>query len=312
MKFAGEACSKCGEIFNENDDVVVCPECGSPHHRICYGSECANASLHGTDYKWQKKIVSIKSGSEKPRVAVRCPDCGAVSDSTLNRCPGCGTEFTDELIEKSRTDHNKALHDLFKLEPDFTFEGIPVPEVIFFLRSNVMYYLNSFCNIAKKRKNISFNLICFIFPPIYFANRRMWFWAVLTTIISVILSLPLAVTTIMEMSIDGSARDFFSAGLINVLSNNENILMRLIEICNTADFIFRFILCIFANRIYYRHTIRSIKILHNYKKNVPPTPQELRSIGGVRPLNTVIAVALTFVITFLAMLFSQIILESII
>ncbi|MDE7226042.1 MAG: DUF2628 domain-containing protein [Ruminococcus sp.] len=230
----------------------------------------------------------------------------------MKKCPRCGMEFNDEFIEESRIKHNKAFHDLFKLESDFTFEGIPVMEVIFFLHSNIMYYLQSFCNIAKKRKNISLNLICFIFPPVYFANRRMWFWAVLTTIISVILSMPLAITTIMEMSIDGSARDFFSDGLINTLSHNENILMGLIRICNTADFIFRFVLCIFANRIYYRHTIRSIKILHNHKKNVPPTPQELRSVGGVRPLNTVIAVALTFVITFVAMLLSRIILESII
>ena len=30
MKYKGEKCAACGKEFTEDDDVVVCPECGSP------------------------------------------------------------------------------------------------------------------------------------------------------------------------------------------------------------------------------------------------------------------------------------------
>ena len=33
MKYTGIPCAACGKKFTAEDDVVVCPECGTPHHR---------------------------------------------------------------------------------------------------------------------------------------------------------------------------------------------------------------------------------------------------------------------------------------
>jgi predicted nucleic acid-binding Zn-ribbon protein len=48
-KFTGLECAACCEVFADGDDVVVCPECGTPHHRSCYAEngECVNAESHG-------------------------------------------------------------------------------------------------------------------------------------------------------------------------------------------------------------------------------------------------------------------------
>ena len=37
-------CFSCGEVFKDGDDIVVCPECGTPYHRECYLKEgkCIN------------------------------------------------------------------------------------------------------------------------------------------------------------------------------------------------------------------------------------------------------------------------------
>ena len=35
-KYVNVPCAKCGKPFTEDDDVVVCPDCGAPHHRSCY------------------------------------------------------------------------------------------------------------------------------------------------------------------------------------------------------------------------------------------------------------------------------------
>ena len=36
MNYKGVSCPVCGQEFKEGDDIVVCPECGAPHHRSCY------------------------------------------------------------------------------------------------------------------------------------------------------------------------------------------------------------------------------------------------------------------------------------
>ena len=36
MEFSEFQCPVCNKTFQDGDDVVVCPECGAPHHRECY------------------------------------------------------------------------------------------------------------------------------------------------------------------------------------------------------------------------------------------------------------------------------------
>lgn len=36
MEFTEYKCPVCDKQFKKGDDVVVCPECGAPHHRECY------------------------------------------------------------------------------------------------------------------------------------------------------------------------------------------------------------------------------------------------------------------------------------
>ena len=35
IDYTGLECPICGEKFTAQDDIVVCPECGAPHHRDC-------------------------------------------------------------------------------------------------------------------------------------------------------------------------------------------------------------------------------------------------------------------------------------
>ena len=54
-------CPVCNNAFNENDDAVFCPECGTPHHRECWktNGKCFNEHLHGT-------AENIESTFKKP------------------------------------------------------------------------------------------------------------------------------------------------------------------------------------------------------------------------------------------------------
>jgi len=52
--YIGEKCLICNKEFTESDDIVVCPECGTPYHRSCYKEkkQCVNSALHKTGGSW--------------------------------------------------------------------------------------------------------------------------------------------------------------------------------------------------------------------------------------------------------------------
>lgn len=47
--YENNSCPVCGKQFQPGDDIVTCPECGTPHHRACYRElgHCAHQALHG-------------------------------------------------------------------------------------------------------------------------------------------------------------------------------------------------------------------------------------------------------------------------
>ena len=60
----GQSCPVCHAYLFDEDDVVICPVCGAPHHRDCYAhvGHCALEHLHGTDEQYsppEKEIVDV-------------------------------------------------------------------------------------------------------------------------------------------------------------------------------------------------------------------------------------------------------------
>ena len=54
--YENEICPVCEKPFQEGDDVVTCPDCGTPHHRECYDKlgRCENQNLHGTGFVYKR------------------------------------------------------------------------------------------------------------------------------------------------------------------------------------------------------------------------------------------------------------------
>ena len=57
MEFTENKCPVCDKQFKKGDDIVVCPECGAPHHRECYEKvvHCHFADKHGADFSFEKE-----------------------------------------------------------------------------------------------------------------------------------------------------------------------------------------------------------------------------------------------------------------
>lgn len=96
MKYTGNICDGCGQPFNDEDDVVVCPDCGTPQHRECYEKEnkCVCSHLHGEDYAWNGIVHKETPLPEAKRETVACPNCGYENPKGSPMCKQCGMKFT--------------------------------------------------------------------------------------------------------------------------------------------------------------------------------------------------------------------------
>ncbi len=96
MKYTGNICPGCGQPFTDNDDIVVCPDCGTPQHRECYEKEnkCVSAHLHGENYTWQGVVNNEPSPVMERSETVSCPNCGYENPKGTAVCKQCGMKFT--------------------------------------------------------------------------------------------------------------------------------------------------------------------------------------------------------------------------
>ena len=123
----------CGEPFDEESDVVVCPECGAPHHRDCWKEtgHCACEEKHAEGYEWHPEKmyigdVKFPPDSEKEPLASgddeteRCPNCGKMTKKSEKYCEYCGYYKYVEPDSFSAT-HNYCQTALFwisRVSPD--------------------------------------------------------------------------------------------------------------------------------------------------------------------------------------------------
>ncbi len=97
MNYYNEICQGCGRKISEGEDIVVCPECGTPQHRECYEKEnkCVNEHLHAENYEWKPKHSA--EPDVKPTVHAHshrvCSFCGYKNDDEATYCENCGQPF---------------------------------------------------------------------------------------------------------------------------------------------------------------------------------------------------------------------------
>jgi hypothetical protein len=301
MDFIGEKCVACGIEFKDGDDIVVCPECGSPHHRACYKAmnSCANEALHGTDDCWHSS-AELKAEEKPEKKFVVCPACHFPNALDEETCIRCGYSLAD--MDEDEEDEEAGFgipRPYLGFNPDEDMGGAPLRDVSDFVRTNTIYYIPIFKRMKDTGRSISFNLISFIFPPVYFANRRMWFWALLSLIVTVLLSMPIAVSYLIADGIETSY-SVFPADVIQKIYDNRRVLTTLIEACNIADLLIRLVFCLFSNKLYFRFVLKSLRKLRS-RSSGELTRAEISQAGGVKLINTLLVVVLSLALTFAAM-----------
>ena len=92
--YSGQICPCCNNVIQENDIVVVCPECGVPHHRSCWdASGCTTFGC--SQQRFDAAPVQVQPVSPAPAAAPAaqavCSSCGYPLSENQGFCPHCGT-----------------------------------------------------------------------------------------------------------------------------------------------------------------------------------------------------------------------------
>ncbi len=337
MRYINEKCTHCGRAFTENDEVVVCPECATPHHRECYNEmgRCVNEHLHSEGFVWKKSDPEKKTedkAPEKPEseaaaeekdVSV-CPDCGAENKKRAIVCTNCGAVLIPDLEEEVtvKTERNTIFIEGLPVNDNDYIDAestVTVKEAACFIQRKKESYIKTFLDAKVNNRKPKFNFAAFVFGPYWFFFRKMYkaglaFAGVIFAINCFIMS--------FFMSVCGEALRFVAANAEAFMQQtiDEALMAQYIELVtkgmetHSTEILLMFafevlillvnvVAGIFANKIYLGHIRKTISKI----KEVVPKPSAhftyIYAKGGTTVLNAfLIGMAIYYLTEFI---FSQ-------
>ncbi len=316
-KYTGCQCIVCHNLFQENDDIVVCPDCGTPYHRSCYTAEgaCINEKLHaaGTSWQQQRDALREKIGGKE------CPVCHHTNAPGAKQCEVCYTSLGAEENADGRPGINLRMPDGTTVFYDGTdptcglpkeelFEEETLEDVANYVRDNSLGYLLHFKKFKETGKKLTVNFPALLFPQLFFAYRKMWPAALLTMVAGAVLGIPGLLINLYSILTDSEqqalfaqlyAMDFaemFGAALPFLEANLHRIDL-FYDVSFFLDIVMRLGLCLFANWLYYRHVLRRVKKIREGSASLHDKTCILKAEGGVSFWNFIGAFALDFLIT---------------
>lgn len=314
-RYIGKNCPVCNEQFDEKSDVVVCPDCGAPHHRECYKQkgECFYKEHHGTEngYVPPKPKVEDVTTDEPQQETRRCAKCGALNPIDNNFCDNCG-----EFMRKNHFDID--LEDMGTVQilidpyggvaPDADIDGVTAQEIALFVGQNSRCYIPKFKALAENKYKICWNWSACVFTFLYFIGRKIKSFAIGIAII--LLALVLATNIPIVMQYGEVYADIASnpEAFESIEEFEEFVSQYEIEVSPVHYYIHigsRFVYLIvmlasglFADRVYKSYVIRKIKKIKSQFSDDSTYKAELFRQGGF----STTAVKIALIVSVLAMI----------
>lgn len=310
MTFEHDVCPICGQQFAASDDVVVCPDCGTPHHRACWMQHggCAHADKHEQGFVWQSASLAAADPGHADETAAyaRCPRCGEEVAADALICPECGKKLG--VAADNRFDYND---DFFlrgvDADPADDLDGFTVREAAMFVQYRVSDYVRKFGRI-KEGKKAGWNWAAFFFSPFWFFYRKirkegaLFLGAVL--VLAVFLAIPLqkvqqqALSTVQEyVTIDENttAEQIMSAIAALEQPQQQKVqaavlrYSRAILIYMGALFLPNFAAAIVADSVYKKKIAQDVQSMREFAKNAQTFRMLALRRGGVSVLGLLVS-----------------------
>lgn len=195
-RYEGAVCPVCGQAFTQADDVVVCPSCGTPHHRGCWmrAGQCANVEKHAAGFTWQEAPQRPEESPKQPEPGVVCPRCAAASPQDTLFCPRCGQPLGAHPAGGSMPGdpYAQGCRVIGDVPPGETIDGIPAAEVAAYVRTGTQSYVPKFFHMDRTKSKASWNWAAFIFSPFWFFYRKLYAAGAVVTSLLLALSVAFA------------------------------------------------------------------------------------------------------------------------
>ena len=179
-RFFGKLCPVCRSPFGEKDDIVVCPDCGTPHHRACYIKlgKCAVTQHHASGFEWNGRLPDeqqepAQQATQQPVYGAPVPPYGIPQDrpesantdphhaeypsgtNTQNSAPYMGQDippFGDPFGEQNNEHPNNPYVEAYKQMQKMTSDetrgedGVSAKELSRFVGTSVFHYAQAFAS----------------------------------------------------------------------------------------------------------------------------------------------------------------------
>lgn len=220
--YEGCTCPVCGQLFQETDDIVTCPQCGAPHHRECWKQEghCHFQQDHGTERQWKRPEpeppapapTPTPSGAETQTDGKTCPSCGMKNPEFSEFCSRCGHElpagdWTSQEPSSGPTapppgpsyppppspggygeymPFRVPLVDPFGGVPkEEQIDGVTAEDLAAITGNNSAYYVSRFHKMANGGSKCSWNWPAFLLTPYWLLYRKCYLSGALVLLLQV-------------------------------------------------------------------------------------------------------------------------------
>lgn len=290
--YVGVHCPVCDKRFVDDDDIVVCPICGAPHHRTCYQKlgHCALNDLHISGHTWKPaenephgEDSAAGPQAESSAESAACPACGAANPRSGIFCRICGAPLARRSGETPGVNTNAVNSAAFGgfggfsagqapagsaytaafggLSPDEQIDGVSARDIALFVGENSQYFLPRFKQLSQS-KGLSPNFAAFFFNFLYFFYRKMYFYG----------SILLGVFVVCQIPSFFIAPEYAKFMMENMQDMVMGISVPFTPTQNlwayTAVYYMRYIMIgfglvfsLYANRFYMRHVLNKIRTL---------------------------------------------------
>ncbi len=175
MNYKGVECPVCKKRFDEKDDIVVCPDCGTPHHRECYFSlsHCANEDRHSDGFVFEiPKLTQIEN-------KILSGEAFDLPEQTSSKEEQTQGEFNNDDSSGSSVFTAPILGGVGQMGIDFgdnaTVADIPINEAAAFVGNDANSKKLLFKLVmVDKFKSVRMNFITLLFPYLWFFYRKMY------------------------------------------------------------------------------------------------------------------------------------------
>ena len=307
MDYIGNKCPVCDKYFHADDDIVVCPECGTPPHRECYENlgHCYHESRHADGYDYTER----DEDNNKDHPIKICPSCGKENEPDAFFCKHCATPLSDRKASTSDNNTNKRdasfplgggsansipFFDPMAGVPSDTDlgDGVTAGEAAKYVKQNTPYFVRVFSNIKNLNKS-KFNFAAALFSGGYLLYRKMYkIGAVITAIQALMLltrvylanaytSLYVQLSEVYTGSLSTSQMFENFATFLSKRTTMEVLAIYLPTLLNLVQIVMMLVVGFTFNRMYMTHCKKKINEIKANPVNGESPDTLLQTKGGV-------------------------------